>query len=465
MKTLLACCLFLFVITPALGSEGVTVRGGGDEIAFSFNEALRVSLREITRSQPALEAQVAPLALGDLVAQVTIFVVDQPLIVAAGEGEQTSVAVNDPNTRTIWIHRARWQGITSERLRQAIALHEYLSLARVEGTGRYPVSMAYLSAFEANHGADFLLGGTGEADPTVWRSRKIRCVQKIIDREFRPEGDYTDADPVKLFVRTTTQTSLRWRVAGRVYDLEYFVRSKVRSFPTNHSATLNLLLRQSSRSIESESSSGALYLYNERTVEWDDWGWLSGTGDTEDELRFEERVNEQERAEWTWERGRKRQMLSRTVTNRLPDGSLRSVRENLALDKKSVSDFTECTSKEVPEDEWISPENRRLVDLAVTSLNAEARQANETERAFRDCNPDTCARLETESRSALARFDEVWDSVFHQAQEMRDAADKVRQAERERLKAEWEAKKKAEKQAAAEAIAASRKKPVSSPAR
>ena len=57
---------------------------------------------------------------------------------------QESTALNDPAMSKVWVSIPRWSAISSDALKREIALHEVLSLMKVESTGNYEISSRIL---------------------------------------------------------------------------------------------------------------------------------------------------------------------------------------------------------------------------------------------------------------------------------------------------------------------------------
>lgn len=123
--------------------------GGGDEVGLDFQQALKRSLRELAiRPMNGLSLDEIEAATE----RASIIAVEHDLTVNTGKFTQESVATNEPVTGIIQVNRARWNAIGSEKMKEAIALHEVLSLAGKESTGHYQYSSLYLENLGAPPG-------------------------------------------------------------------------------------------------------------------------------------------------------------------------------------------------------------------------------------------------------------------------------------------------------------------------
>lgn len=116
--------------------------GGGDELGLEFQRAFASALQRIENREVALEVDLAKLKRAS--SRAKVISADQPLLVSIGDEVQDSVAINEPATGLVRVQRARWKAISDPRVQEAIALHEMLSLAKLEATGIYTYSAAFL---------------------------------------------------------------------------------------------------------------------------------------------------------------------------------------------------------------------------------------------------------------------------------------------------------------------------------
>lgn len=124
------------------GSEGV---GGGDEVGLEFQKVLQDVLEEVRVQMPSLFEVLKRNNLQGLAVNLKIVVADDELNVGYMAYIQDSTAANLPETLTILVNRKRWLAITDYKLKKAVALHELLSLAKLESTGSYSLSSKYLA--------------------------------------------------------------------------------------------------------------------------------------------------------------------------------------------------------------------------------------------------------------------------------------------------------------------------------
>ncbi len=124
--------------------------GGGDEIALDFHQAFYRSLTKASNMPKEFYDKLMLEKLDDLVNEVSIFITDDEIPVVAQNLIQNSVAYNEPSTKQVLINRNRWTAIQNTEVKEAIALHEILSLKQLERTGYYPYSAKYLSLSGGN---------------------------------------------------------------------------------------------------------------------------------------------------------------------------------------------------------------------------------------------------------------------------------------------------------------------------
>lgn len=119
-------------------------RGGGDEVGLDFLASTQRIL-EKKSSHEKIASLLKKIPLQDLMEKTKVLVTDLDLVVAMDGVLQKSIAINDPSTFTIQINRKRWNNLKDDSIKEAIALHELLSLIRIESTGDYPISGMYLT--------------------------------------------------------------------------------------------------------------------------------------------------------------------------------------------------------------------------------------------------------------------------------------------------------------------------------
>ncbi|MFN8845466.1 MAG: hypothetical protein ACK5V3_00305 [Bdellovibrionales bacterium] len=119
--------------------------GGGDEVGLDFQQAFFTSLRKSQGLPENFYQKLAPESLAEVIDQISVYVTDENVPVKVQNFIQNSVAYNEISSKQILINRMRWNAIQDSAVKEAVALHEILSLKGVERTGYYPVSARYLS--------------------------------------------------------------------------------------------------------------------------------------------------------------------------------------------------------------------------------------------------------------------------------------------------------------------------------
>lgn len=139
-RLLLAFCLL--VSLPASARDGRD-GNGGTEIALEFKQLGAKAIAAVQAS-PALYPEVSGHDLTARLDGASVIVSPEPLFVMKGNLVQECTAKNYRDPDTILISRPNWKQIQSEPVKQALAFHEVLGLAGIEGTGDYRVSNRYL---------------------------------------------------------------------------------------------------------------------------------------------------------------------------------------------------------------------------------------------------------------------------------------------------------------------------------
>jgi hypothetical protein len=184
--------------------------GGGDEVGIDFQMALFESLAEIQRKNNDLQKAVSPGELIELFKQSRILVVEEKLVVEFEGVLQESAAVNDRIARIIKVNRKRWQSIADRRLKQAIALHEMLSLKQLESTGVY----TYSAEFAGRFGLSAKAVATGT---TPFSGYMVTCNDstKLLDLKSKKELDVS---------RSSFSLMVQWRFRNQTFRLSsYFL--------------------------------------------------------------------------------------------------------------------------------------------------------------------------------------------------------------------------------------------------
>lgn len=125
-------------------SVGGNSGGGGDDVGMNFLKTIRDAIENLRRLMPEDYQLIQKNNIEKIVSNVKIIVVDENLGVRHKGYIQNSVAVNLPQTRVILVNRTKWNAINDMRMREAIAIHEVLSLEKIESTGKYSISAKYL---------------------------------------------------------------------------------------------------------------------------------------------------------------------------------------------------------------------------------------------------------------------------------------------------------------------------------
>jgi hypothetical protein len=133
---------FALSLASPRGWAGTSFKGG-DPVALEFQTSAEIAIEEVL-SDPADFPQVRGVDLEKILSGTSVLVSNDPLQVTSGDVTQESAAVNSTSPDTIVINRVRWNRISSQEVKNALALHEVLGLAGIEDTGTYVVSAKYL---------------------------------------------------------------------------------------------------------------------------------------------------------------------------------------------------------------------------------------------------------------------------------------------------------------------------------
>jgi hypothetical protein len=148
------------------GNEGAY---GGDEIGLEFKSLARMSLIEIEREHADLAKLFSVRRAILVLDSAEVLAVEENLELDVNGVRQQVVVVNYPKTKKVIINRSRWQAISNLKAKQALALHEVLSLIGVERTGHYPISSRFyaVNAELLNLGSCYLGQVTESSDGTL----------------------------------------------------------------------------------------------------------------------------------------------------------------------------------------------------------------------------------------------------------------------------------------------------------
>lgn len=151
MKFMIAILLMTTPSFAAIPMEGSGVRGGGDELGLEFSVAAQAAILEAGRLDAGLAAVLQSADAAKIAATMEIIATDAPLVEFSKGSYQEFVAINEPARGRVYVNRDRWAAL-GEIGRRGIALHEVLSLARLEETGRYDHSARYLALLGVDAG-------------------------------------------------------------------------------------------------------------------------------------------------------------------------------------------------------------------------------------------------------------------------------------------------------------------------
>jgi hypothetical protein len=171
MKRLWLVAAMLFVwgaFAEAKVKKGPGDTGGGDEVGLEFQASLRSSVREIRegkgRGRKEFE-EIVRLDWHKSLRGIKILTTNRRLFVTSNGVKQEVVAINSRQKRIVEVNRARWKALANVRFKEAIALHEVLSLLGLEDTGLYPYSGLYLSLLFGYAPEPIFGGGPAQAVP------------------------------------------------------------------------------------------------------------------------------------------------------------------------------------------------------------------------------------------------------------------------------------------------------------
>lgn len=143
MKNFLA---FLFVgilFSDLARAESKEVGNGGNEVGIEFLNSALTAI-QIYGNFLAEHNETKKVDLLNLLKTADVLSVQHPLYVEKDGITQESTAVNFPKQNKILVNENRWKAISSEVIREALALHELLGLVGIEKTGDYHISRGYL---------------------------------------------------------------------------------------------------------------------------------------------------------------------------------------------------------------------------------------------------------------------------------------------------------------------------------
>ena len=153
MKKLFYSILSAALFTTAIPSVSLCAlgqdRGGGDDVAIEFQTAFNSAIRSAPKQ---ISQQFSASDLKQRLSVAKIVGVSTVLKVTIDGVSQESVATNSRNSQLIEVNRDRWMQIRNWHIKEAIALHEMLSLQGLESSGKYPISSQYLMVSHISSG-------------------------------------------------------------------------------------------------------------------------------------------------------------------------------------------------------------------------------------------------------------------------------------------------------------------------
>jgi hypothetical protein len=117
--------------------------GGGNDLGLDFESE---AMRGIQNLSSAEADDTLKQKMRAVVASTKFIVVNQDLYVKINGDTQPALVINDPSANTVTINGNAWPKLSSEPQRQSLAVHEVLSLMKIESTGDYHISAALKNA-------------------------------------------------------------------------------------------------------------------------------------------------------------------------------------------------------------------------------------------------------------------------------------------------------------------------------
>lgn len=192
MKTLFV--ILLGSLIAGTNAHAWKETGGGDEVALDFQRAFASAVSAVKAGK--VKGKFTAEELQQTAKDSRVLVVEEQLVVTLEGIVQNSIAVNEPAKSLIRINRSRWNGLKDDRLKEAVALHEVLSLRGIERTGSYEYSARYLEA----HGlSPWLVSGAKEDRSRDPRPKKLSC-----EISYIPDPNNWDSRQVTNFEQMTS---------------------------------------------------------------------------------------------------------------------------------------------------------------------------------------------------------------------------------------------------------------------
>ena len=133
--------LALFIMTASSSAFAIKeVGNGGDPLALDFKVSLYRAIDDLKNHPSTINMET----LEEAARSSRVLIVDDVLSVVLDGSVQVSAAENFSAQNLIKVNRAGWNAISNPAVKEALALHEVLSLLGIESTGSYPISQNYL---------------------------------------------------------------------------------------------------------------------------------------------------------------------------------------------------------------------------------------------------------------------------------------------------------------------------------
>lgn len=117
--------------------------GGGNDVGLEVRLAFESAARQF-KLPPLDIANDSIKAITPLFEETQIIATNEKLFVNIAGSEQECVAKSFPDKKIVLVNITRWKQIKDDLIKESIALHEALVIARVERTGYYPISRVFL---------------------------------------------------------------------------------------------------------------------------------------------------------------------------------------------------------------------------------------------------------------------------------------------------------------------------------
>lgn len=363
---------------------GVSVRGGGDEVALEFLAEVNGVLQEIRERHPDL----APLVINlKPPTRDQILVSEEPLTIPIPGGVQDSIAVNEPHSGRIWVNRARWASVRSAPLRRAISLHEVASLRGLEGTGEYPISSAYLAKHLQN------------VDPEVIRLGRERLPFEPIRERVETNQTIKGLGAREVL---TVGSKFTWIAKTFGYSMTYF--------HAYHSTEWELMgrpvLLQQWWKLLKQTKQGKVYRQWTRQISVDPkyGGVWARTQPHVVEFYLPLEDNGVVQA-YDWKNGRRGAVLEQSEQVEFADGSVHSSIHKKGAKKARSKNSFDCVEALEGPGQTIDIKETEQMEREVSLLTVRARTAY-------DALVATGTWDSAEALAARERFEQMWETIF-----------------------------------------------------